>query len=59
MCDKCENGWIKVGDDQFNQCECPLGQQLRRFTAVVTIANEDQRIKDSMAWYERKLAEPS
>lgn len=55
MCDKCINGWIKVGENSFVQCACAKGDALRGFTAVVAIANEEQKITEAMAWYERKM----
>lgn len=55
MCTTCENGWIKMADNHFNQCDCPLGQQLRRFTAVIDVAREQKQEAKSMAWWAEKL----
>jgi hypothetical protein len=56
ICDKCGNtGWIRCGENHFDQCDCPAGQKLRGFTAVVDIANEDRKIEQVFDWYKRKM----
>lgn len=29
-CPRCVNGWIQIGDNTFDMCDCLLGQAMRR-----------------------------
>jgi len=62
MCMKCQHGWIAVGENRFEMCDCPLGEAMRRPQSVLIVygrrvgeSEEDTKLKECMAWYERKM----
>lgn len=57
-CPKCINGWIQIGDNKFDMCDCLLGQAMRQsqgFLMVYGKQQEDDRIEQAFEWYKRKM----
>jgi hypothetical protein len=56
-CPKCINGWIKIGENAYDMCDCLLGQAMRqpqRFILHKPKDDTDPEHEEAFQWFKSK-----